>query len=1464
MHSRKSAVTSDPRHDAHDFRGFPFYADFGRYEGSRDAPPPRHTFLIGRERERAHFLDLLYMKSGLGSYLVTGVRGVGKTSFVWHCLETYVRDVYERYSRSMVGRNSFDKLCLVLGLAFPAFLVVCATPVIGEYWDSPHTDGPLALIAMTALTALAITVGLGPLWLVHHTRRALTSFDGSIRNHRRWLAVAFLSFSATCAVTWTAAQTTELTPRTLHWLCALNILLLGYKLHISQLSKRASPDGLQHTPHHANSMLLRAKQIATLRALALSTISASLTVPLLVALVGPRFGRQWQPVDGWPEELCVSMLCAITAVLVTRIEKLGLLQPTRRMVFETAIHPPTGGPQTSDLGKNGSNAPYRIARCVEATLFYTLYRHWLPVLRVRINLGLDRLTHAHIIESMMRGLLAQLIATFADPRGVLSLIKYALGILAWTLLMHLHQPNLLSTLGRSDLEPFLTVPRPFGTADSSRLCDFLLPDKIDLLWGSAVWLLLAIVSRQIHFLPHRRACRELSALLDSLSSHVSVQEDGAQGKLAHAAGELAFPVRRRTVSTAPRDPHALEQTFLATLQMLRRPTQAILPGIRFSLPAPETIFVFDELDKVGTTTTLLHSDVPSEPGHSRDAERDRSRKLQALLSDLKNLLGTAQARFVFVGGRNLHDEWLADEVNRQPLLSNIFDAEIYVRSLLTDHGQPTTRTASVRPFTLSVQRYFDAQRWRARVNWEQWKATAGAGSREYGLEIFQPSFLRGTMEGETPLPAQPPLVLSRTSGVQIEVPNFEENFVRFLTFRSRGIPRRARLTLESFVRPYDRINENPTEDRPAQHVLYFEDEDRHRIELISELYGALAPFPSALAWRDDKVLMAVFQFADFLTRFHRRAFSLQSLERFEELMHIHRAPDTSVMAARLIAHWSGQLLEWAAAGIHTYRFRSEWAGEIAYLSTTSQHESASANFTLDEAQALKSQLGATLVDVREDGSAFEVHTALAELHDLDGDHLDARHHFRRAIEILDKRLQQEFVDGGKDGEGAVARLLDTTKSRPDQVERQLDWALARLRVMLQLGLTYERTFDYQRAGLEYGNARQIARTVFVSWGKRQQHPASGTSALLEPIFAQAWAVMKDPTVTQSPFNEGCAWLCDTLLPDPAAECDDVRTVRPEGAAPENDPKCWVRVRRCAERETQWSRELNMLGDLGFFYVPQELEHDKSLNRAIEAYSSASEIARRVGDTEQQARSALSLSLCHLLENAGSENMSPEKLGAFAEQLHRARQFARDTPSGQGPFSDSMSIHHLGLELTEELEWLARVRHGSGSRIARDVEDSLAPLRKPYDVSSHLSPLRQRMVTEALWRLSQCQGLPAQTHPRTPPNHAFPARSRILNLRSQILAKQGNSDSFQELVRVWRRFDNRGLLAPCRIALASPSDDTVADLWRESNDVATGGKHYFAWLRDRYYLEDGYGPMLVRANFAVTVGFRNVHRAISGQ
>jgi len=140
------------------------------------------------------------------------------------------------------------------------------------------------------------------------------------------------------------------------------------------------------------------------------------------------------------------------------------------------------------------------------------------------------------------------------------------------------------------------------------------------------------------------------------------------------------------------------------------------------------------------------------------------------------------------------------------------------------------------------------------------------------------------------------------------------------------------------------------------------------------------------------------------------------------------------------------------------------------------------------------------------------------------------------------------------------------------------------------------------------------------------------------------------------------------------------------------------------------------------------------------------------------------------------------------------------------------------------------------------------------------------LNDARWRLRALHiRWDTTDEPVMPLRSAFPARNRFLNFRSELASGGWGEVGFARLLRMWRRFDSRATLAPCRIALAAPPGaEDATKLWEESKDITSGGKRYFAWLRDRYYLDDGFGPMVLRANFALTVGFAGVHGVLAAR
>lgn len=223
------------------------------------------------------------------------------------------------------------------------------------------------------------------------------------------------------------------------------------------------------------------------------------------------------------------------------------------------------------------------------------------------------------------------------------------------------------------------------------------------------------------------------------------------------------------------------------------------------------------------------------------------------------------------------------------------------------------------------------------------------------------------------------------------------------------------------------------------------------------------------------------------------------------------------------------------------------------------------------------------------------------------------------------------------------------------------------------------------------------------------------------------------------------------------------------------------------------------------------------------------------------------------------------------------------PSGRGAFSESLALYQFAVELAEELALTDKLSRlvctdaGDDLELGALVRVPSDDLRKNFVRLLRPKGMRARMLKDALRRAADA-GVADETNPEkqlvpeTESESTFPIRNRMLTLRSQLI-KSGDSREakLKELQSLWLAFDDRVAFPACRMALAtgpllqqdwnSPLARECKDIWMESRDVARGGKRYFSWLRDRFYLEDGYGSLFARASFALTIGLADVHNAI---
>ena len=555
------------------------------------------------------------------------------------------------------------------------------------------------------------------------------------------------------------------------------------------------------------------------------------------------------------------------------------------------------------------------------------------------------------------------------------------------------------------------------------------------------------LSNTLQLLPHRRSLMRLDSLLGQLTGKRSERHSRPLWPGLRYVRNLFKEEVDWSLEQDTQHPSHIELGFMEVLEEIRRSQLGVLGnfGVAISLPTPEITFVFDELDKItGSIGSENSESMPKLENSLLHAELRRAYALQALLSDMKLVISTAPARFIFIGNRLLHDEWIADQSRRQPLLNSVFDGEIYLCSLLIDtssvakrnskaefHSHPVSSESfkfSDRIYEFFWQRYKLANRNYGRFRFDQLMPFAslsqhGDSSTMYQVDLLEenPTELIYRHEGQS-WHSQIRLwdmereewILSEklgwsTSPVNLGAFHFLiSSFIHFLAYRSVGDPKRLQELIAFHARALDRfsiddIKLSQRKQFSCRDVLYFNDSSLYHIQLINYVYHRLTErFESRLTNRDDKVGVSMIFIIDFLLKFHDRALSWENLQRVDELVHIHRAVDLRHLLEQLLGDNTEVILQPILNGMYTFRFHSDFSAELRYLSSISQPEMTAFNFTLDETQGLKAAYTEHLrSEQNEDSDKIAV---LAELHEYDKQFDEARAHLRKAIDVLDKRF----------------------------------------------------------------------------------------------------------------------------------------------------------------------------------------------------------------------------------------------------------------------------------------------------------------------------------------------------------------------------------------------------------------------------------------------------------------------------
>lgn len=635
--------------------------------------------------------------------------------------------------------------------------------------------------------------------------------------------------------------------------------------------------------------------------------------------------------------------------------------------------------------------------------------------------------------------------------------------------------------------------------------------------------------------PYSKRLRHIDSLLRGLSGKTRQEWIASESPWSRLAGVIFGRDHETYVEADPLDPRTVETAALVFLREIQESSIEVASAARhhLSIPAPEVIFKFDELDKLGVGVLPGEGNPGSEaaPIQGLEVERRRSRALQTLFADLKNLISSGTARFIFIGGRNLHDEWHADLGDRRPLLTHIFTFEVFLPTLLTDIPDKAPKDGKLID-DRNIRHFLHHLYALSCRDLEKAAHSQGVESSRY-LDSFLYSQTRKP-ELDPPPPLIPIYAPDAFGMNDHQAHDFMEDFIAFLSYRSRGNPRRLRMLIESFMkssRHLEREHYSKMEDpsKSSKSFLEFRDADRVRIQIIAEIYERFSlAIGRRFSFRDDRLVGGALHVSDFLLKFHRRAFGWRNLQRIDELVHVYRSPDLPQVLDLVIRSWTGRYLHRIRNGMYDYRFSAEFSQELQYLSRRNEDEMAALNFTFDEAQELKAIYQARYSQAKDEHS-WEFVAALGELHEYDEEYELARFYYFKAMSALDAGFERGVKLSGRSS--ALLEIVSQTGTGLELLRRWIAWAINRLRVGLQIGMTYERAGDLEQAQARYRVSRTFAASVvraLLNSTKDRKNPEAplevldipdkghpdflstlkNLNLLFQPAFAEAWVAQK--------------------------------------------------------------------------------------------------------------------------------------------------------------------------------------------------------------------------------------------------------------------------------------------------------------------------------------------------------------------
>lgn len=495
---------------------------------------------------------------------------------------------------------------------------------------------------------------------------------------------------------------------------------------------------------------------------------------------------------------------------------------------------------------------------------------------------------------------------------------------------------------------------------------------------------------------------------------------------------------------------------LASVREIEQELINILEKIsKSSFLTPDFIIVFDELDKINSevqTNEQSYDELPefdnSTSGFPGDGtSRKRKENILRMLGNMKYLVSTAKAKFIFISGRELYDASLADVSDREFAISSIFNDVIYIESFLSSMKEQKDITFMTEQFIcmrLIPHKYIEKNKIKLLSD-----VSEDLYPTEYTLKTYL-KYLNSPIYGK-----ENDSIIKEEAEKNIL---FLYCFILYLTHISNGSPKKISSFFEKYI--VTSIEKEKDLDQPiievkggVKYYLKFDPDAQLEIGFVHYIaYPIVMAIINRSSEFGDKLLISASFLINHIYKYHNSGFSWRNMEYTPELLEVNRTPELRDFINYIISFLKQTHLSPIISGLYGFKFTQSISEEISMFSKLSEMVSASFNFTLDESMTVKryySKLLKYYSKNHEDNNKSHViaglHHILGDLHLADEEYSEAIFEYQESISSFSKELETL----NKNDSHYTSHILSLTRS------------------MLKLGLAFEKRKTYSSAYITY-------------------------------------------------------------------------------------------------------------------------------------------------------------------------------------------------------------------------------------------------------------------------------------------------------------------------------------------------------------------------------------------------------------